>query len=86
MLASRSVVAVLLRALEPFLYTLKAGPAGGRPRAGSDATATGAPASPSRYVIPRTPSATVTNVPGLPDSEGTGDQAPHPGGGHEGTR
>jgi hypothetical protein len=32
MLAFRSVVSVLLRALGDFLYTLKAGPAGGRLR------------------------------------------------------
>jgi hypothetical protein len=35
MLAFRSVVSVLLRALETFLYTLKAGPAGGRPATGT---------------------------------------------------
>jgi hypothetical protein len=37
MLAFRSVVSVLLRALETFLYTLKAGPAGGRLRRPSSA-------------------------------------------------
>jgi hypothetical protein len=41
---------------EEFLYELKAGSAGGRLRrpssAGSDTTATGQPASPSRQVIP----------------------------------
>jgi hypothetical protein len=35
--ASRSVVSVLLRAWETFLYTLKAGPAGGRLRRPSSA-------------------------------------------------
>ena len=37
MLAFRSVVSVLLRALGDFLYTLKAGPAGGRLRRPSSA-------------------------------------------------
>jgi hypothetical protein len=44
MLAFRSVVSVLLRALGDFLYTsrpaLRAAACGGRPRAGSDATVT----------------------------------------------
>jgi hypothetical protein len=35
--ASRSVVSTLLRELETFLYTLKAGPAGGRLRRPSSA-------------------------------------------------
>jgi hypothetical protein len=35
--ASRSVVSVLLRSWETFLYTLKAGPAGGRLRRPSSA-------------------------------------------------
>jgi hypothetical protein len=39
MLAFRSVVSVLLRSWETFLYTLKAGPAGGlRPPSGPAAT------------------------------------------------
>jgi hypothetical protein len=45
MLASRSVVSVLLRGLGDFLYTLKAGPAGGRlrrPSSAGNSTATGA--------------------------------------------
>jgi hypothetical protein len=37
MLAFRSVVSVLLRSWETFLYTLKAGPAGGRLRRPSSA-------------------------------------------------
>jgi hypothetical protein len=50
MLAFRSVVSVLLRALGDFLHTLEPGlPAaacGGRPRAGSDATVPGEPTAP----------------------------------------
>jgi hypothetical protein len=45
MLASRSVVSVLLRGLGDFLYTLKAGPAGGRlrrPSSTGNPTAAGA--------------------------------------------
>jgi hypothetical protein len=55
--ASRSVVSMLLRELGDFLYTLKAGPAGGRLRrpssAGSDTTVTGEPASPSHQAEPK---------------------------------
>jgi hypothetical protein len=42
---SRAVVSVLLRALGDFLYTLKAGPAGGLqpPSAGSSTTTAGEP-------------------------------------------
>ena len=47
MLAFRSVVSVLLRALGAFSLHPQ-----GRPRAGSDATVTGEPASPSRQMIP----------------------------------
>ena len=47
MLAFRSVVSVLLRALGAFSLHPQ-----GRTRAGSDATVTGEPASPSRQMIP----------------------------------
>jgi hypothetical protein len=41
--ASRSVASVLLRSWETFLYTLKAGPAGGRLRRPSSAGSTADP-------------------------------------------
>jgi hypothetical protein len=50
--AFRSVVSMLLRELETFLYILKAGPAGG-----SDTTVTGEPASPSIQGEPEQPRA-----------------------------
>jgi hypothetical protein len=40
-MASRSVVSVLVRFVEEFLYELKAGPAGGRLRRPSSAANTG---------------------------------------------
>jgi hypothetical protein len=54
MLAFRSVVSVLLRSWETFLYTLKAGPAGGRLRRPSSAGRRQVPRSEPATAVPPT--------------------------------